>query len=105
MLTTASVQDRNLDAAIGELLANARQLAIAGFAAEAREAVGLLLQPGPWRLPAHGTLVQQVQRLLPPLSLLAGQPSPAIGDQEAIPLSQQAEWAEESAQEHVRMLA
>ncbi len=77
MLTTAAVHDDKLDRALGELMGNAQLVALAGFAGVAREALGLLLQPGPWRLPAHGALVHQLQRLLPPVCLMAGQACPA----------------------------
>jgi hypothetical protein len=105
MLTTAAVHDRSLDRAMGELMENARRLAVGGLAHEAFEALRLLLQGGPWRLPAHDTLVHQLKRLLPPVSLLAGEPCADIGDQAAIPLQQQSEWAEQAAREQLRSLA
>lgn len=105
MLTTTALHHPDLDQAIGELLSNARQLALAGLATEANAALSLLLQPGPWRLPAHGAQVHQVQRLLPPVCWLAGQPCPAFGELEAMAPEQVAGWTEEAAADQVRSMA
>lgn len=105
MLTTAHIHDRKVDRAVGELMANARRLAAAGFAAEAYAALGALLQEGPWRLPMHGLAAQQLKRLLPSVSLLAGEPCPAVGDQAAMTAAEQAEWAEREAAAQISSVA
>ncbi len=105
-LTTEHLQDRRLDRALDELLANARRAAVAGHAREALVALGLLLQPeGAWRLPAHGALVTEAQRLWPLVALLAGQGCPAVGEQQAMDAVQLAEWAEEQAGQLLQSLA
>lgn len=105
-LTTEHLQDRRLDRALDELLANARRAAVAGHAREALVALGLLLQPeGAWRLPAHGALVTEAQRLWPLVALLAGQGCPAVGEQPAMDAVQLAEWAEEQAGQLLQSLA
>lgn len=106
ILTTEHLQDRSLDRALDELLANARRAAVAGHAREALVALGLLLQPeGAWRLPAHGALVTEAQRLWPLVALLAGQGCPAVGEQQAMDAVQLAEWAEEQAGQLLQSLA
>lgn len=105
-LTTQHLHDRHLDSALDELLANARLAAVAGHASEALAALGLLLQPqGAWRLPAHGALVTQVQRLLPLVALLAGKACPAVGEQEAMDTAQLAGWAGEQSGQLLQSLA
>jgi Domain of unknown function (DUF4253) len=105
MLTTAAVNDDKLDHALGELMANAQLVALAGLADVAHDALALLLQPGPWRLPAHGALVHQLQRLLPPVCLMAGQACPAVGEQAAMSPGQLADWAQQEADGQVQSLA
>jgi Domain of unknown function (DUF4253) len=106
MLTTTALHDGDLDRALGELADNASRLAVAGLAQTAHEALALLLlRQGPWRMPAHGALVQRLQRLLPGVCLLAGQACPRIGDQAAMSAAQLSAWAEEAAQEQLRSLA
>ena len=84
-LTTEHLQDQRLDRALDELLANVRRAAVAGHAREALVALGWLLQrEGAWRLPAHGALVTEAQRLWPLVALLAGQGCPAVGEQQAM---------------------
>ena len=97
MLTTDALQDPDADLALGELMRNARKLAIGGLASESFGALALLVQPGPWRMPKHGQLVTQLQRLLPPVALLAGQACPPIGDQAAIAPEELGAWAEGEA--------
>ncbi len=105
-LTTRHVHAPRLDSALDELLANARLAAVAGHAGEALAALHLLLQPqGAWRLPAHGALVTQVQRLLPLVALLAGQGCPAVGEQQAMDAAPLAEWAGEQAGQLLQSLA
>lgn len=105
-LTTLHLNNQRLDSALDELLANARQAAVAGHASEALAALGLLLQrEGAWRLPAHGARVTQVQRLLPLVALLAGQGCPAVGDQEAMDCAQLADWAGQQAGQLLQSLA
>lgn len=105
-LTTQHLHDRRLDSALEELLANARLAAVAGHASEALAALGLLLQrEGAWRLPAHGALVAQVQRLLPAVALLAGQGCPAVGEQEAMDCAQLVDWAEPQSGQLLQSLA
>ncbi|MDZ7862792.1 DUF4253 domain-containing protein [Acidovorax sp.] len=105
-LTTQHLHEQRLDSALDELLANARLAAVAGHASEALAALGLLLQrEGAWRLPAHGSLVTQVQRLLPLVALLAGQGCPAVGDQEAMDTAQLPDWAGQQAGQLLQSLA
>lgn len=105
-LTTLHLNNQRLDSALDELLANARLAAVAGHASEALAALGLLLQrEGAWRLPAHGALVTQVQRLLPLVALLAGQGCPAVGDQDAMDCAQLADWAGQQAGQLLQSLA
>lgn len=105
-LTTRHLNDQRLDSALDELLANARLAAVAGHASEALAALGLLLQRGgAWRLPAHGALVAQVQRLLPAVALLAGQGCPAVGEQEGMDCDQLADWAGQQAGPLLQSLA
>lgn len=105
-LTTQHLQAPRLDSALEELLASARQAAVAGHASEALAALHLLLQrEGAWRLPAHGALVTQVQRLLPLVALLAGQGCLAVGEQEAMDPAQLADWAGEQAGQLLQSLA
>lgn len=88
MLTTAALLDDDLDRAAAELMDNACRLALAGLADPALEALGLLLSPGAWRLPAHGALAHRLERLLPTMCLLAGQACPAVGRQPAAALGE-----------------
>lgn len=105
-LTTRHLNDQRLDSALDELLANARLVAVAGHAPEALAALGLLLhREGAWRLPAHGALVAQVQRLLPAVALLAGQGCPAVGEQEAMDTVQMADWAGQQSGQLLQSLA
>ena len=105
-LTTEHLQDQRLDRALDELLANVRRAAVAGHAREALVALGWLLQrEGAWRLPAHGALVTEVQRLWPLVALLAGQGCPAVGEQPAMDAVQLAEWADEQAGQWLQSLA
>jgi hypothetical protein len=105
-LTTRHLHDRVLDKALDELLATARLAAVAGHAPQALAALALLQQPGgAWRLPAHGALVTQVQRLLPAVALLAGQGCPAVGEQGAMDPAHLAEWAGEQARQLLPSLA
>ena len=105
-LTTRHVHAPRLDSALDELLASARLAAVAGRAGEALAALRLLLQPqGAWRLPAHGALVTQVQRLVPLVAWLAGQGCPAVGEQEAMDPVQLAGWAGEQAGQLLQSLA
>ncbi|EJE53765.1 hypothetical protein PMI14_01345, partial [Acidovorax sp. CF316] len=103
-LTTQHLHDRHLDSALDELLANARLAAVAGHAGEALAAL-YLLREGAWRLPAHGALVTQVQRLLPLVALLAGKACPAVGEQEAMDTAQLADWASEQSGQLLQSLA
>ncbi|MES2612810.1 MAG: DUF4253 domain-containing protein [Pseudomonadota bacterium] len=106
LLTTRYVHDRRLDNALDELLASARLAAVAGHAPGALAALALLQRPqGAWRLPAHGALVTQVQRLLPAVALLAGQGCPAVGEQEAMDCDQLADWAGQQAGQLLQSLA
>jgi len=106
LLTTQHLHEQRLDSALDELLANARLAAVAGHASEALAALGLLLQrEGAWRLPAHGALVTQVQRLLPLVALLAGQGCPAVGEQDAMDCAQLADWAGQQAGQLLQSLA
>lgn len=105
-LSTQHLHDRRLDSALDELLANARLAAVAGHAGEAQAALHLLLQPqGAWRLPAHGALVTQVQRLLPAVALLAGRGCPAVGEQQAMDAAPLADWAGGQAGQLLQSLA
>lgn len=105
-LSTQHLHDRRLDSALDELVANARLAAVAGHAGEALAALHLLLQPqGAWRLPAHGALVTQVQRLLPLLAWLAGQGCPAVGEQQAMDAAPTADWAGGQAVQLLQSLA
>lgn len=105
-LTTHHLHDKRLDGALEELLDNARLAAVAGHAPTALAALALLLVPqGAWRLPAHGALVTQVQRLLPPVALLAGRACPAVGGQEAMDPALLADWASQQAQALLQSLA
>ena len=105
-LTIEHLQDQRLDRALDELLANVRRAAVAGHAREALVALGWLLQrEGAWRLPAHGALVTEVQRLWPLVALLAGQGCPAVGEQQAMDAVQLAEWADEQAGQWLQSLA
>lgn len=105
-LTTRHLNDQRLDSALDELLANARLAAVAGHASEALAALGLLLQrEGAWRLPAHGALVAQLQRLLPAVALLAGQGCPAVGEQEAMDCDPLADWAGQQSGQLLQSLA
>lgn len=106
LLTTQHLHEQRLDSALDELLANARLAAVAGHASEALAALGLLLQrEGAWRLPAHGALVTQVQRLLPLVALLAGQGCPAVGEQEAMDTAQLADRAAPQGDQLLQSLA
>lgn len=105
-LTTEHLQDRRLDRALDELLANVRRAAVAGQAREALVALGLLLpREGAWRLPIHGALVTEVQRLWPLVALLAVQGCPAVGEQQAMDAVQLAAWADEQAGQLLQSLA
>lgn len=104
MLTTAALHDDDLDRAAAELIDNACLLGLAGFAGTACEALALLLRPGAWRLPVHGTLAQQLQRLLPTMCLLAGRDCPAIGQQPAASLEALRERAAAEMQQQRRSL-
>ncbi|MBB6563877.1 hypothetical protein HNP48_006603 [Acidovorax soli] len=105
-LTTRHVHAPRLDSALDELLANARLAAVAGHAGEALAALRLLLQPqGAWRLPAHGALVTQVQRLLSLVALLAGQGCPAVGEQQAMDAAPLSDWAGEQTGQLLQSLA
>lgn len=104
MLKTTAVHDARLDHALEELLDNAEHLAAAGLAAQAHQALSLLAQSGPWRIPAHGAVVQRYQRVLPAVCFLADQPCPAIGGEPPMPDRKlRAEWAERSAGEALRV--
>lgn len=105
MLTTDALNDADLDRAAGELMANAERLALAGFAPQAHDALMRLLQPGPWRLPAHGRLVQRLERTLPAVSLLAQRQCPAVGDGPAIDVADLEPWAETQSDALLRGLA
>jgi hypothetical protein len=105
MLTTQAVQDPKLDRAIGELVTNAERAAIAGLARPALQALRLLLQPGPWRMPAHGAIVHRVQRVLADVAWLADEASPEVGEQAAVPRARQPAWAAREAAQRLRALA
>lgn len=97
MLTLDALRDRDVGRAIDELLVNATKLAVSGHADIAHRALGLLLEDGPWRLPAHGAARDSYQYMLPLVCGLASRDCPAIGDRPAMSAQEVQDWAAEWA--------
>jgi hypothetical protein len=103
-LTTLHVADPDIVKAATELLVNAKRLIVAGYFAEARRVLGLLVEPGPWKLKQKGSLIQELEYLLPRACVLSGVRCPAVGRQPARLVEDLVPWAIHETTEYIDAL-
>ncbi|MGE4073814.1 MAG: DUF4253 domain-containing protein, partial [Lysobacterales bacterium] len=100
-----AINDQDFDRAVDWLLKLAAALAAAGFPDIAVGALALLREDGPWKLPRHGSVRHQYERLLRPVSLLAEVECPASTEGSVMSMRSLRRWAAEQASKEISLLS